>query len=39
MFDVHWTPKENDLPEHMMIEGFRWSIGNLDGLEFEDVWS
>ena len=38
-FDVDWTPKENDLPEHMMIEGFRWSIGNLDGLEFEDVWS
>lgn len=21
--------KERDVPEHMMLEGFRWSIGNL----------
>ena len=25
--------KERDVPEHMMLEGFRWSIGNLAGWD------
>ena len=35
-----WCPKdrahqimEKDMPEHMMIEGFRWSVGHLESAK------